>query len=342
MRKKLLIFILALGLFPATAMSEIAEIAPQPCDPGFYKQMTARAWLESEREIMQNQNLIFKADSVLEYTCFDQYANITAWAGGDIFTHSPYFGDPLINRGEPYGLEVALNNIIIASYEDYQTDNFEHSLLGGRGHHVGIDMFNLPVKAANGQNIFTSVQATNVSAAQENGGVNIFPTLEKLDFSVCPVMSEVWAKAKCLNFVHNAKFSETDSFYPFKPILCADGAENCTPIEHSYLDLPGDPETDARVYPDALKCESESGIYTWDGASTEAANLGEPHYLFQTPLGEIFDNVLKRTAPGACTDAIGTGVTVILADVLAHQDGVCSNPGCTYTAPGGEGLGTCE
>ena len=55
--------LLALFLLVMPSEGALAQIAPQPCDPQFFRQMESRAWLEAEREIMQNQNLIFKPDS---------------------------------------------------------------------------------------------------------------------------------------------------------------------------------------------------------------------------------------------------------------------------------------
>ena len=49
-----------------------------PCDPQYMDALEARAWLEAEREISQNKNLIYKPDSVLEYTCFAGFLNEAA------------------------------------------------------------------------------------------------------------------------------------------------------------------------------------------------------------------------------------------------------------------------
>src|SRR5690606_1147706 len=69
------LFIAAMALFvyspESCASGASGQIAKQTCDTEVWKAMTQRAHLESEREIMQNQNLIFKPDSILHYTCFD-------------------------------------------------------------------------------------------------------------------------------------------------------------------------------------------------------------------------------------------------------------------------------
>ena len=70
-------------------------IAPSPCDPLYYDSLESRGWLEAQREITQNQNLIFKADSVLEYTCFDRFANELAQHARDMFSESTRWGGVL-------------------------------------------------------------------------------------------------------------------------------------------------------------------------------------------------------------------------------------------------------
>ncbi len=312
MFKKLFLLFFMICILPNSAKANIAEIAPQPCDPGFFKQMTARAWLESEREIMQNQNLIFKPDSVLEYTCFDRFANITAWAGGNVFTHSKYFGKPLIPRG-PLGLETILQKIIYNTLKTYRDNNFSHSLLGGRGEFMGLDLA---------------------------PGTEFFPITTPLAYS-CSHMHRVWKTSKCANFIHNAEFKDNAGFYPFESIECPKGATaaQCNPVE-GYTELPND---DVREYPTTMaRCAGEEGPLTWEDASVAAENRGEPLYKFQTPLGKIFGKVLDKIKPGNCgKKAIGTGVMVIIADEPSHADGVCTNPGCTYKKGGLKKPGTC-
>jgi len=61
--------------FGGDAMSAPAAapaIAPSTCDADYYNTLKSRAWLEAQREITQNQNLIAKPDSVLRFSCFDK------------------------------------------------------------------------------------------------------------------------------------------------------------------------------------------------------------------------------------------------------------------------------
>ncbi len=93
-------------------------IAPSACDPDYYSSMSSRAWLEAQREITQNQNLIFKPDSVLEYTCFDQFLNVLAAEAPNMFS-----------KGD---MPAALTNLVSAALTPYINNNFNHNYLGGR------------------------------------------------------------------------------------------------------------------------------------------------------------------------------------------------------------------
>ena len=54
---------------PKTACA-VGVPAPTSCDPEYMDALEARAYMEAQREIAQNKNLIFKPDSLLDYPCF--------------------------------------------------------------------------------------------------------------------------------------------------------------------------------------------------------------------------------------------------------------------------------
>jgi hypothetical protein len=137
--------------------------APDPCDPDYYESLKSRAWLEAQREITQNQNLIFKPDSVLEYTCFDKYLNALAQDGINMFSETQRWGVIL----QPTSLDSALQRMVGAAAQQYVQANFGHSFLGGRS---GTDYSLQPVTP---------------------GGYS------------CDMMLKVWKEAKCMNFVPN-------------------------------------------------------------------------------------------------------------------------------------------
>lgn len=105
-----------------------AGVTRPTCDPVYWESLKDRAWLEAEREIIQNQNLIFKADSVLEYTCFDQLINTTGNNAGFLFSNSTFWG-PIRSI---FSLNTALGNVVMNDTRGYLNSNFNHNFLGGR------------------------------------------------------------------------------------------------------------------------------------------------------------------------------------------------------------------
>ena len=151
--------------------------ADDACDPDYYESLEARAWLEAQREITQNQNLIFKNDSVLEYTCFDQVLGVLADrsdgspSATQLFTDTNRWGTP------PSNVRTSLNAVVATAMNNYQTANFNHSLLGGR----------------------TGLSHT-LPASLPSGAYN------------CQVMDSVWEEAKCMDFIDVAA---EDGFFTF-------------------------------------------------------------------------------------------------------------------------------
>lgn len=301
----------------ANAASAGGNIAEQPCDTNYWRQLTARAWLEAEREIMQNQNLIFKPDSVLAYVCFDKFLDVAAGPGGKIFTHTKYFGKEIVTRQMDEGMNKALTAVVSKALSNYIQNNFGHKLLGGRGEFMGISDADQKQKAAT---------VTGESASYE-----------------CTTMANVWATAKCANFVDNSEFQEKDGFYPFEKLVGHNGGKDVK----SYSEI-----VDTRAYPtacgtpkkpasgtsivgphsDASKSQSPTKG-TWAEQIQYAENKNNL-YEFKTPLNKIFEDVNKKLKPAQnksdCGEAIKTGVEVYVLNKRKGEDGVCTNPGCSY------------
>lgn len=302
--KKLITLLLA-GLCLSSPSSAV-EIAPQPCDAQYWRQMSARAWMEAEREIMQNQNLIFKPDSVLEYTCFERFIDHNAGKAGDIFVHTDYFGPKIIARGSNESMEVALQNVVASALQVYNNGNHKHTFLGDRSR-------DMPAPRPNDK-MFT-------------GKVDYQQSYE------CEIMSKVWKAAKCMNFIDNAKFQDSDGFYPFE------GIKKYGPNSEDVAGYDTIKET--RQYPIDMKCDgsSQGAAGTWTDQITLANNDNNNLYKFQEPLGKIFKEVGDKLEPANCKgeQGIKTGVMVIVDGKESHPDGVCTNPGCVYTK-----AGTCD
>ena len=119
--------------FAINSKPSCAAFAADACDPEYYESLKSRAWLEAQREITQNQNLIFKADSVLQYTCFDQFLGTLVANQGVLFSGSG-----------PGNMALSLTALVGASVGSYGTSNFNHTMLGGRS------TINAPLPAAVG------------------------------------------------------------------------------------------------------------------------------------------------------------------------------------------------
>lgn len=285
-----------------------AGIATQSCDPQVWRALEDRAELETEREIMQNQNLIFKPDSVLNYTCFDSFAAHAAMTIGPLFTHSTYFGGIIIQwEGGPgyIGMGDALHNVVGLSMQQFTTEgSFGFYYLGGRAE------FLPPL------NTIAPPDPANLIIPQRGAAY------------ACNVMQQVWATAKCLNFVHNAQFATTDGYYPFKNILPFGAGEAVS----GYQTI-----LETRRYPTSLSCAVREPFYdsTWDLKTQHSLNVGDVYYNIHDYNLQTFNQVRERVEPGiACAPAIHTGVTILLTTGTGGPDGVCSNPGCSYVNRG--------
>ena len=154
----------------------LAGVAPSPCDPQYYDSLRSRAWLEAQREITQNQNLIFKPDSVLEYTCFDKHMNILAFEAQNMFSETQRWGTILPTNS----MDTALQNLVGTALGTFISANFDHTFLGGR----------------------STTNYTPAGIAGASGASY-----------VCENMRNVWRESKCMDFAQNA---DTDGFYTFQ------------------------------------------------------------------------------------------------------------------------------
>lgn len=62
------------------------------CDENIWNTITARAWMEAQREVEISQSIITRPDSVLELSCFDSFADHASKSVGAIFSASESSG----------------------------------------------------------------------------------------------------------------------------------------------------------------------------------------------------------------------------------------------------------
>ncbi len=185
----LLLFASPISLLPITAHAQV--IADSPCDNAYYESLSARAWLEAQREITQNQNIILKPDSVLEYTCFDQLV----WELGDhavqMLSETAAYGNPL----GPASMDNALDRLVMNAIGSYFNSNYGGVSIGTLGGH--------PTATAIRHTVPPSLHGT---VPLPNG------TSPSSSAYSCNIMKRVWQAAKCINFITDASF---DGFYTF-------------------------------------------------------------------------------------------------------------------------------
>ncbi len=234
---------------------------PASCDPDYWNAMKGKAWMEAQREIEQNQNLIYKADSVLEYTCFDKFLNLLAKSAPDLFSETTHWGAITPATDMANALEI----LVGTAAADYVNDNFNHKFLGDR-----------------------TDTPTYTLGAITAGDYN------------CDVMSQVWERAKCMNFVDK-------------------------PVHDDFFDLTMYDGNDARRLPTVCTADTR-----WAANSQFAANTGPTKYKTETyNTYAAFFNVTACAAP-----AIPTGVRVIRPPLAAYDERICVNPGCAHNGAG--------
>lgn len=159
-----------------------ADAVVTSCDPQYMDALESRAYLEAQREIAMNQNLIFKPDSVLEYTCFDKIMGTVARKADDRgnFSESNRWGE--IPNHDAASLDKAFDTVVSTALKAYIDTNFktpDDLYLGGRG---GV-----------------KVGVKNVAG---NAGA----------YS-CSEMMKVWNAARCMNFMNKPA---QDGFHDFE------------------------------------------------------------------------------------------------------------------------------
>ena len=156
-----------------------ADQATSACDPQYMDALEARAWLEAQREISQNANLIFKPDSVLQYTCFDKMAGAIAGDGGQqLFSEKGIPGMKPSSVGSASSTDAQINNYVILSMNGYISGSFTHSYLNDR--------------------------AENMEYTPHNTSGDPY---------FCEQMALVWNAARCMNFFDQP---DSDGFFDFE------------------------------------------------------------------------------------------------------------------------------
>lgn len=184
----------------------LAQAQTDPgCDPEYFESLQARAWLEAQREITQNQNLITKPDSVLEYTCFDLYLNELADHAKDLFSETRRWGN--VPGTDQQSMDNALQALTGDALEQYIEQNFEDDGDGGT----------YDLRGGRADNVDHVPAAISGNNAQYQ----------------CDIMRQVWQQAKCGDFIENETH---DGFFTFDEYRDFDDDHRFLPMECPHVD----------------------------------------------------------------------------------------------------------
>lgn len=292
----------AVNSLPVPSCAQAPDIRPG-CDPEFMDAIEARAWVHGQRRITQNQNFILKPDSVIEYSCFDQFVTyLGANPNGRRFSENfpPYPNWENISGITDTSLDTALAEVVSGPLNAYVQLPFAHSFLAGR----------------------TVAPAPPPPAAGQY---------------TCNTMSQVWKLARCFNFVENRTGEYVlgdDDFYDFpwyagnEPRRIPTQFQTCTT-----------PTTINAAVTETYRGQGQDGQHgtEWEGfvIATElnpntgnTFNNGGFYEEDPIPTQVILDFVL----PGDCGEAamVPTGVMVVIPGHASWQENVCSKPSCSY------------
>ncbi len=310
--------LIALTMLLTPVSMAYAQPAPPetPCDPEYMDALEARAFLEAQREITQNQNLIVKPDSVLEYSCFEDILQSVA---GNVrnFSETTRWG-PIPDQG-PDSLDTALQGTVEDIIIGWLNNNFDHPYLGGRA---------------------------TINYYEEEGGTLAAPAIQSFlnDSTIdgttlgCDEMRRVWDSAKCTNFFDRP---DSDAFFDFAwyaandPRDLPDGYEECT-TENSL----GEDLYDISI---PVAFNNEETRYVLD-PENDPLDDGEPYLA--DPVVTYLDRILPRgvdPADDCANPPIYTGIKVTRNGhpFQPYADAVCSNPSCAYF-PTGTDSGFCN
>lgn len=335
----LVVLALAAVLAATPSRNACATTLQTACDPEFMDAVQARGYMEAQRQIEQNGNLIFKQDSVLEYTCFDQWMGHVsfdpAWGFYQPFTDTGFSGSEMTfyifnqSGNALYGslsmvVWTALNKYIVNNYGDRTQP---HRYLDGRG----------------------ATPTWDYTAPMVQGNYN------------CRDMENVWQTAHCMNFLDEP---DHDSFFDFYWYAIQDARS----VDYSRNWLAAGPRNMCQgglytgslppnaglVFNDTNDIEVAfnnngrkfGGLY-YGGVGPNENNWSKPPtsmtdvVIYQRdPLLTRFDLMLVpgsgAPAPANCNNVlpIPTGICVIRSELSdVYQDAWCPNPACHYEFP---------
>lgn len=274
-----------------------------PCDPEYMDALEARAWLEAQREITQNKNLIYKPDSVLEYSCFDKMLNEAA----SNFTGHRQFSETDRWDGRPQDFtdkttDDALKEVVLLPLRTYLNSNFNRNgfnagdYLNNRFDHD----YRVPLKV--------------------DGGTSYS----------CEEMQQVWLYARCQNFIPKEE-EKYDGFFDFAYYEKTDVRQESR--DWALVCKTPDPRiADARK---AAFNNRQDLFDVTDELGNKAEGDGKPYK--EDDVVTHMDRILPDSGGNCQNNCVPTGICVERPDTnpKRYLEKVCPNPGCTFQPKGG-------
>lgn len=293
--------VMAVLSLTVVAVGSVQAQPTSPCDPEYMDALEARAWMEAQREIAQNQNLIFKPDSVLEYTCFDRFL-------GRVVSNSNYTQtDRIFSETNRWGAvpgftatttDQAVEVVVLSSLDAWIRSNYQHTFLDER----------------------SSLDYTVPGSLPTTGSYT------------CDRMGLVWNAARCMEFMDEAA---TDGFFDFSwyenqdPRQVRPAAYQCPNPQNLSID--GQPALAGMA---AARNTAFNRTPTMFDVVNEPITDGNPY--LEDPVVSHLQMILPV---GGCAGAVAvpTGVRVQRSDVNGgnpYDEHVCTKPGCSATPAG--------
>lgn len=302
------------------------------CDGNFMNQIYAKAYMEASREVIINEQLINKPDSVLEYTCFDQFIALNAHNAGMIFSEADTFDSRdveletadetdsttySVNYDDDH-LDTVLDTLLLDTLENYITENFAHTFLGGES------------------TVDNSMNLTSI-------GGNSYD---------CSHMQTVWDLARCRDF------GEDDQFFNFETLSTEDprilinecspgnsmasGSGSNTPMTITENDrcpaAGGGPYANTNITNDIIRVANNCDFLfvVYDGMLRYFEQVMAPN----STIGAVTYNCLPPIPTGLTVrirqhtlynySGPAPAMTTITPTDTTHDDMFCPNPGCWY------------
>lgn len=174
----------------------VGDMTTNACDSEIFVVMRGRAAMEAQEDIITSEIVIHRPDSVLEYTCADQWIGYTAEKAGPLFSETNKWVNrtiPLSVGGsvmisvhlDPTSLDQVLEDTVIKTIYDYVENQFPLDYLGDTA--TGMDS-------------------------------NISDTIGGATYT-CTMMKDIWQVAKCENFGDTDFFVGAGPFYTYNELI---------------------------------------------------------------------------------------------------------------------------